>query len=254
MSSRFHPSDEDRIVTEVTRELERLEADPGVPPSADFTDRVMAAVHHAPVPQPARAFSAAILAGRIGAAARAVADAWRVATRGFAPIAIRAQALALVLVVAGLGVALAGGAAVGAMNVLTSGPAPSQPIPNVAPSSVPSASALPSPSNPPAASDGATAEPTDSTSPSDTPQPTDTIEPTHSEDHSGGGSPDTLAPRTPEPTDDHGGSSGSGPGSGDSGSGSSGSGSGDSGSSGSGGGGPTETPSPTEGHTGSSDG
>jgi uncharacterized membrane protein YgcG len=247
MNGRFHASDENRIVAEVSRELERLEVDPGLPPPPDFTDRVMAAVAHEPLPQPARAFGAAILAGRIRAAVAAVGDAGRVATRGFAPVAIRVQALALILVVAGLGVALAGGAAVGAINVLTSPSSPSQPVPSFVPSVSPSVG----PTDSPSPSNAATAEPTDSASPPDTPEPTETVEPTHSDDHTGGGSPATLAPRTPEPTDDHGDSSGSG---GSDSSGSSGSGSGDSGSSGSGGGGSTETPSATDGHSGSSDG
>ena len=246
MTGRFDAADEDRAVAEVTRVLERLDFGPGVSAPADFTERVMAAVRAEPLPEPARAFTVAIAAGRLRAAAGAVSDAWRVMTRGFAPVAIRAQALALVLVIAGLGVALAGGAAVGAMSVLSPQPRPSQPLPNVAP---PSASPPPSVSassaDSPLPTGGPTAEATGSASPSESPDPTETAEPTHTEDHSGRGSRATLAPGTSEPTDDHGGSSGSSD---------SGSGSGDSGRSGSGGGGPTETPSATEGHSGSSDG
>ncbi|HEY8437829.1 MAG TPA: hypothetical protein VIK65_04360, partial [Candidatus Limnocylindrales bacterium] len=175
----LHPSDEDRIVAEMTRELDALDHGPAVGPPAGFTDRVMAAVEAEPLPQPARAFTLALLAGRIRTAASAVGDSWRVATSGFAPAAIRAQALALVLVVAGLSLALVGGAAVGAINVLTPAPstAPVLPAPSVSPSLVPS----PAPSD---ASPSPTAS--DSAEPSGTPEPTETAEPTGTDDHGGG--------------------------------------------------------------------
>lgn len=232
MSAPFHSSDEDRIVADLSRELERLDAGAGIPPSPDFTDRVMAAVRGEPLPQPARAFAAALLTGRIQASLAAIGDSWRVATRRFAPAAIRAQALALVLAVTVLAVAFTGGAAVGAMNLLTPPSTPSPVVPSLvpSPSQSPTSSVSPSPSNSP--STRGTPESTDSASPIDSAEPTETAEPTHAEDHGGGTTP-LPATRTPEPTDDHGGSSGSG------------SDSGDSGSSGSGGGGGTETPSPT---------
>ena len=84
----------------MARELEALGETPGVRPTADFSDRVMAAIEREPVPQPAVALGSALRRGRIGLAAAAIGDAWRVAFGGGRPFAARAQALALVLVVA----------------------------------------------------------------------------------------------------------------------------------------------------------
>ena len=225
----FDAAAEDRMVRDMTRELELLTSGSALEPADDFIDRVMAAIAVEPLPQPVRAFGLAMVAGRLRAAASAVGDSWRVATSGFAPAGVRAQALALVLVVAVGSIAVAGGATVGAINLLSSsGPVAPTPSPIVTPSPSPS----PSPSDEP------TTEPSPSPTPSDTAEPTGTVEPTGTDDNGG---------RTPRPTatgtNDHGGGSGGGSGSG---SGSGGSGSGDSGS----GGGQTPEPTQTDDHGG----
>ena len=96
----------------IARELEGIAGQAGAAFSADFVDRVMAAVEAEPVPAPARAAGHALRHGAIGAFLASFADAWRVTTRSGFPVAVRAQALALVLVVVGLaagsGVATAG--------------------------------------------------------------------------------------------------------------------------------------------------
>ena len=120
----------------------------GIQPPVGFADRVMAAVAHEPLPQPVRAFGAALVAGRLGAALRSIGDAWRVGTGGSTPLWLRAQALALVLVVAIGSLAVAGGATVGAIDLLSAnqspGPSPTAPCPaNRSPSEAPSS---PSPS------------------------------------------------------------------------------------------------------------
>ncbi len=84
----------------MARELEALAAASHVKPAAGFADRVMNAVASEPLPQPARAFGAAVGARRLGAALASIGDAWRVVVSGPTPLAVRAQALALVLVVA----------------------------------------------------------------------------------------------------------------------------------------------------------
>lgn len=172
--------------------------------SAEFEDRVMAAIAAEPAP-------------RLGVGSGVVAtivDAWRIAWGGSRPVALRAQALALLLLVGVTMASLGSLAAVGAARLLSPDAPPPSEAPTMTPSPTPTSTPTPSPSPEPS--------PTPSRSPS--PSPTETAEPTG--------------------TDDHGGSSGSGSsGSGSSGGGSSGSGS-------SGGGDrtprPTETPEPDE--------
>ena len=81
-------------------------------PSADFVDRVMAAVAREPLPAPAVAAGEAVRHGRLAALLAAVGDGWRVLIGSGHPFAARAQALALVIVavvVVGLGVDAGGG-------------------------------------------------------------------------------------------------------------------------------------------------
>ena len=201
-----HPSDEDRIAAGMERELEAMTMTSPVLPGDGFADRVMAAIADEPLPQPVRAFGLALVGGHLRSAIAAVGDAWRTIASTPAPLAVRAQALALVLVVAVGSLALAGGAAVGAMGLLDrdDAPRPSQPAPSVAPSPSPSPSRSPSPSPSP--------EPT----PSASPESTETPEATETPDDSTAAP--TSRPRTATPTatgtDDHGGNSGSGSGSG----------------------------------------
>jgi hypothetical protein len=204
------------------RELGAIAGDSSIVAPVGFTDRVMLAIAREPLPQPARAFGVALLAGRVRAAAAALGDAWRVAIGGSTPLGVRGQALALVLLVGVGSLAVAGGAAVGAMDLLAQNPAvtpgPTTPLPSQAPPS-----AMPSPSPDP--------------SPSPSPETTPDASPTAQNPGAVETPRATVRLRTASPTatgtDDHGGGSGSG-------SGSSGSGSG------SGGGVQTPEPSPTE--------
>jgi uncharacterized membrane protein YgcG len=255
----IHVDDEERVATEMARELEDLAGQSGMAPSAAFTDRIMAAVAHEPVPQPARAFGAALAARRMGAAVASIGDAWRVLVGGSTPLAVRAQALALVLVVAVGSLAVAGGVTVGAIDLLNANqpphPSPTAPQPTEPPSS-PSPSPSPNPS--PSLSPSTTVEPSTDAAP--TPDATETPggngthggnetpgasempgathrtetatpHPTGTDDHGGGGSAGGETP-SPTATEDHGGGSG--------------------GSGGSGGGG--ETPHPTRTDSGGGDG
>ncbi len=222
----IHPADEERIAAAMARELEAMTMTSAVQPSDGFADRVMLAIADEPLPQPVRAFGIALVGGHLRTAAAALGDAWRTVTSGLAPVAVRAQALALVLVVLVGSLTVAGGAAVGAMGLLgpaTPAPSPSGPPPSVAqPSPSPFPSAVPSP--------GDGAEPSSDASPSDdpsetpeatetsdrhqTPEPTgeqrtSTPEPTETNDHGGSGS-GSGSDQTPDPaeTDDHSGSDG----------------------------------------------
>jgi uncharacterized membrane protein YgcG len=216
---------EEAELLSMARDLERLARSGDVTPSADFAERVAAAIATEPMPQPATAAGSALRRRRMGQLIAAVRDSWRIAWSGNRPLAMRAQAAALVLVaVLALG-SVGGLAAAGAWSAL--GP---HAIPTAVPAVSASPSATPSPSEEPSKSPESSPSSEPSESPEDSPQPTRTSRPT--EDH-------TARPaETPEGTDDHGGRDGGG----DSGS--------DDGSSGSGGS-PTETP---DGHGGGSDG
>jgi hypothetical protein len=221
----LHSADEERIVMEMARELDALGAGSSIRLPAGFTDRVMVAVASEALPHPMRAFGAALVTRRAGAALASIGDAWRVSAGRSVPMAVRAQALALVLVVMLGSLAVAGGAAAGAFGLLSPqpfvSPGATAPIPSEAPpSTAPTASTSPSP------------DPSPSAAPSPDPSPTADV----------GGSPKPAAtpratdrPRTatPRPTgsDDR-----------EDGSGSDGSGRGD----GSGGGDHTPSPNPTE--------
>lgn len=177
---------------EAARELERYADSVRPMPPVDFVDRVMTAVETAPAPR----------RGVIGALV------------GFAPGLHRPlQAAALVVVlVAGIGGALAAGELLSGVRNSASPPAP----PSVAPSETPMASptstpttqasphATPSPSPSPSSTTSASAEATEqprSSSPeaSESEHPK-TPKPSQSSD----------ASETPEPSDDHGGGSGGG--------------------------------------------
>jgi len=81
----FDAAGEDRIVADMTRELELMTSGTPVSPDESLADRIMAAIHDEPLPQPVRAFGLALVAGRLRAAGSAIGDSWRVATSGFAP-------------------------------------------------------------------------------------------------------------------------------------------------------------------------
>ena len=181
---RFHPAEIDLEADELTAPPARDRAghrglcgDRHGRPDDGFEDRVMAAIAVEPMPRPMRGLG--FLA--------TVREAWAVAFGAGRPLAMRAQALALLLMVAVAVGSVGSVAVVGASRLL--GPAVGPPT---TPSPAPSPSPLPSP------------VPTPSPSPSmsPTPSPTTTARPTATE--------------TDEPsgTDDSGGSSGSGSGSG----------------------------------------
>jgi hypothetical protein len=231
-----HVDDEARVADEMARDLEAVAAGSQAMPPAGFTDRVMASIAHEPLPQPARAFGAALSARRLGAALASIGDAWRVVVGGRAPMAVRAQALALVLIVAAGSLAVAGGATVGAIDLLNANqpphaspatPQPSelQPSPSPSPSTSPAVTPPDLSTAPPPTSDASeTPEATDNGGatqrpPTATPRATGTEDagggnttptPTGTDDHGGDGSSGGGETPKPSGTDDHGGGGGDG--------------------------------------------
>lgn len=194
------------------RELEALAVSDGIRPTEGFDDRVMAAIALEPAPRAVVSGGSAVRGTGPAAFLFAVRNAWRVGTTGGRPFAVRAQALAFVLIVViGAGsLAGAGAIAVAGLFDRNEAPAPSvepgpttaptpdlPPTPSPTPSITPTVSPVPTPTTGPdeTAEPGETAEPTETPEPGETPRPTRTPRPGE----------------TPEPTDDHGG--GGGPGS-----------------------------------------
>ena len=220
------------------RELEAFATSEMAFPGAGFEERVMGAVALEPPLRPLAA------GGTLTGFLASIRDAWRIVWAPGRPAAIRAQALAFLLLVA-LAVGSVGAlAAVGAARLLTSpSPVPTTP-PSVPVSPPPSPSIAPTPSVMPSPSVAPSPTLTPSPRPTATPDATETADPT--------GTDDSGETAEPTGTDDSGGNSGpggsddggnSGPGGGG-GSGSSGSGSGSE-SSGSGSGGSTPDPDDT---------
>src|SRR5687768_14915123 len=154
------PTDADSAgLLATARDLEAFARAETTMPTTDFEDRVMAAIAKEPPPRPR-----ATGRGLIGLLV-AVRDAWRIAWSGGRPLAVRAQAFALLLVAA-LAVGSVGSlATVGVARLLapdatpapTVPPVPSQsPSPSIAPSASPAPSVAPSPSVPPSPSPTAT--------------------------------------------------------------------------------------------------
>ncbi|HEX6868861.1 MAG TPA: hypothetical protein VF119_08640 [Candidatus Limnocylindrales bacterium] len=187
------------------RELEALALDTSIHPSDGFEDRVMAAIAAEPAPRLVLMPASSVRGGRLGAFLLAVRDSWAIATTGGRPMAVRAQALAFVLLV------IVAAGALTSVSVVTVGallgpdgatPDPSPSVPVISPT--PEVTALPTPN--------ASPEPTatETTRPTETPEVTRTPSPSPTE------ADETPEPNeTPEGTDDHGG--GGGPGSGGSG-------------------------------------
>jgi hypothetical protein len=192
------------------REIDSFATRDATLPSADFADRVMAAIAAEPTPRPVAAAGRALGQGRVVALLASVADMWRVAFSGGRPFAVRAQALAVVaVVVIALG-SLGGAAVVGALGLLSDAPAPS-PTESVSPSGSPSPSESPSatPSESPSSSPSDSPSPSASPSGSPTASPTDTAEPTETASPTGTDDSDDRTPRpgetekpsdTPDPT------------------------------------------------------
>jgi len=203
VSDLFRPGEEERAAAELARDLGTLHP-PTIVLDPGFAERVMAAIGLEPLPQPARAFGAAVHRRRLGAAIAAIGDAWRVTVFGDAPVRVRAQALVLVLAVAVAFATMAGGAAVGAASLLA--PEASRPPSEALPT------AGPTPSETPFSSPEPTRRP-ETAEPSGAPEPTHSAEPTTESTPTA-----TVRPRgeTPRPTesDDHGGDDSGGSGSG----------------------------------------
>jgi hypothetical protein len=182
---------------DVARRLEDAVAAPTPAITVDFEDRIMAAVASEAPPVPiGRGWSV------VGILAT-IRDAWRIAWGTGRPLAIRVQALALVLLAA-IAIGSVGTlAAVGAAR-LFGGPPPAidtTPTPTARPSPSATPSALPSPSPSPeptlSPSPSVTSEPSPSATPSETADATATAEATETAE-----AEDTARPTdTPRPTD-----------------------------------------------------
>lgn len=216
---RFRPDEVGDVTTgeqaeamATARELEWLAATDDVAPSTGFADRVMAAVAAEPTPRPVSAAATAARKGAVLGVLAALGDLWRVAWSGGRPLAVRAPAMALVLLLA-LGTVGAGAVGVGALARLldrpTESPVPTQVASPSPPVASPSASPLPSasPSASPKASPSASpsAEPSESLQPStparstDSPRSTETPRPTRTPDP--GETPDDDEDETPRPSE-----------------------------------------------------
>lgn len=216
MSRSFHPGElagaegGDPTTTELAealataREIEAQLGATDVHPSAGFVDRVMGAVATEARPQPAIAAGMAVRRGRLGAAAAALADSWRVAFTGGRPLAVRAQAAAFVLVVILALGSIGGFAAVGAVRLLQPAPTTAAPASGLLPTATPTPTPTPSgPSGP--AAPTSTTEPDGSETPGATEEPTGTEDPTATPGSTRRETPEpreTREPReTPEPTE-----------------------------------------------------
>ncbi len=193
--------DELAAESRLARDLEGIAARGGVAPSPGFADRVMAAVALEPVPAPVIAAGSALRHGAALGFLTSIRDALRVTFGGGFPLVVRAQSLALVLIVA----AVAGGsglATAGAFGLLGDRGSPS-PVPSmVAPSPTPTATPLPT-DTPDATIPSMTPSPTPSGSPeptaSDEPETASPEETGDAEAERGSGSGDA---RTADPTAD----------------------------------------------------
>lgn len=182
---------------EVARDLQALARSvPGTAP-AGFVDRVTAAIAAEPLPRPTGAAGVAARQGRPVAFLGAIRDIWRVALSGGRPLAVRAQAAALVVAIVVLVGSLGGLAAIEGTGLLRPGPGSTGAI------SPPLTSGMSSEPVPSATE----VEPSGSPEPSGVPE---TAEPSGSPVESAStpaaGGPASQTPsRTPRPTDDSGG-------------------------------------------------
>lgn len=189
------PPTERADLLKVARELEAFASLERVTPSSDFVDRVMSAVTIEPPPRGTfRSWrAAAVLAG--------LRSSWRIAWSPARPVAVRAQALAVLLAATLALGSLGSAAAVGAWLLLGEQPSPMpsveldpppiSPVPSL-PAVAPNPSMVPTGPSPVATvTPSPTPEPTPTASGSASPQPT-----------SGASGPTTTTPppaATPEP-------------------------------------------------------
>ncbi len=181
------------------RELEWLAATDDIGPSEGFEDRVMAAIAAEPTPRPVAAVIGAARRGRPAGVLAALGDLWRVAWSGGRPLAVRAPAVALVLVLlvgsVGLG-SLGAAAALGLLDRRTPEPAVS-PAPSPGPSTGPTLA--PTKAQSPSPEPSESAEPSESPEGSESPEPSDSAEAAETpEPASTPGA--SEAPTTPRPT------------------------------------------------------
>jgi hypothetical protein len=195
---------ESAAMLSTARDLEAFARAESTGPTSGFEDRVMTAIAAEPPPR------AVATGGWLAGFAVVVRDAWRITwSGGGRPLAVRAQAFALVLLVVIAFGSLGTAAAVGVSRLLAGDPSTPPPTaPSVEPSIAPPTPSLPAPSTAPSPS----TSPSTSPSPSATDEPGGSSEPTASPDgtdDSGGTPRPTASPRpttdptdTPEPTDD----------------------------------------------------
>lgn len=185
------PASEQADAMLAARDLEVLAANDLIRPTEGFEDRVMAAIATEPAPKLVVRPASAVRGGRLGAFLIAVRESWGVASTGGRPTAVRAQALAFVLLVVLAVGTMTTVAAVGVGSFLTNrGPGPT----DAAPSFQPVATESPESSEGPEASNST--EPSETAEPSETPEATETAEPGETEKP--GETP--RATRTPRPT------------------------------------------------------
>lgn len=179
---------------EAAQVLESITTVPGLPPSREFAERVMAAVSAEPAPG-RRGFLVPLRRSGLAGLGASLRQAWAVAQGASRPLAVRATALAYVLAIALVGASLTGLAGygfAGALGLLDGDrtPAPALPSPTP-PLDQASPSLRPSPSSP-------APEPTESAAPSPSPSatPDESFEPPESEDPDD----DSAAGVAPAPT------------------------------------------------------
>lgn len=164
------PGPESAELLATARDLESYAATGLAAPTVGFEDRVMAAIADEPMPRRAG-----------GGFIATIRDAWAVAFAPGRPVALRAQAFALLLALAVAVGSVGSVAVVGAARLLgDQGPVrPTVPSPSPTPTPSPSV-VTPSPSP--------SISPSPSPSPSASPVETETAEPSGTDDHGGGGS------------------------------------------------------------------
>ena len=174
---RFHPAEvdvelgpESAELLATARDLEAYAATGLAAPTVGFEDRVMAAIADEPMPRRAG-----------GGFITTIRDAWAIALGPGRPVALRAQAFAMLLALAVAVGSVGSVAVVGAARLLgDQGPVPPT-VPSPSPTPTPSPSVVtPSPSP--------SISPSPTPSPSASPVETETAEPSGTDDHGGGGS------------------------------------------------------------------
>jgi hypothetical protein len=196
------------------RDLETLAANDLIRPTEGFEDRVMAAIATEPAPRLVVRPASAVRGGRLGAFLIAVRESWGVASTGGRPLAVRAQALAFVVLVVVAAGSMTTVAAVGVGSLLANrGPAATDAPPSIQPAPTETAEPSETPEATETAEPSETPEATETAEPGETPRATRTPRPTKTPEAT-----ETPEPgETEEPSDDHGGGGGGGSGSGKSG-------------------------------------